>query len=159
MCLCSVLFAVLWMHCSFVDALQFCGCISWLQLNLRLFTSCEVIKDRKTNESLCYAFIEFSSQEECEAAYFKMNNVLIDDRRILVDFSQSVSKMKGVTRCLVQSYCACVAIVSLLISIHCTGGFSTAFAHFSNRGNKNRTLEDDKLRMKKSSDNGYVYLY
>ena len=26
-------------------------------------------------------------------AYYKMNNVLIDDRRIKVDFSQSVSKL------------------------------------------------------------------
>lgn len=32
--------------------------------------------------------------EECENAYFKMDNVLIDDRRIHVDFSQSVSKVK-----------------------------------------------------------------
>lgn len=28
----------------------------------------------------------------CENAYFKMDNVLIDDRRIHVDFSQSVAK-------------------------------------------------------------------
>ncbi|KAI2652391.1 Peptidyl-prolyl cis-trans isomerase-like 4 [Labeo rohita] len=32
--------------------------------------------------------------EDCEKAYFKMDNVLIDDRRIHVDFSQSVSKIK-----------------------------------------------------------------
>ena len=32
--------------------------------------------------------------EDCESAYFKMDNVLIDDRRIHVDFSQSVSKLK-----------------------------------------------------------------
>ena len=31
---------------------------------------------------------------ECENAYFKMDNVLIDDRRIHVDFSQSVAKLK-----------------------------------------------------------------
>ena len=31
--------------------------------------------------------------EDCERAYFKMDNVLIDDRRIHVDFSQSVAKM------------------------------------------------------------------
>jgi hypothetical protein len=31
---------------------------------------------------------------ECENAYFKMDNVLIDDRRIHVDFSQSVAKVK-----------------------------------------------------------------
>ena len=30
----------------------------------------------------------------CASAYFKMDNVLIDDRRIHVDFSQSVSKKK-----------------------------------------------------------------
>lgn len=55
--------------------------------------SCEVIRDRVTGESLCYAFIEFENEEDCENAYFKMDNVLIDDRRIHVDFSQSVSKV------------------------------------------------------------------
>ncbi|KAK1337954.1 hypothetical protein QTO34_001057 [Cnephaeus nilssonii] len=75
--------------------------------------SCEVIRDWKTGESLCYAFIEFekqptagavganpvmfnldSTEEDCEKAFFKMDNVLIDDRRIHVDFSQSVAKVK-----------------------------------------------------------------
>lgn len=56
-------------------------------------SSCEIIRDKKTGDSLCYAFIEFENKEDCEAAYFKMNNVLIDDRRIKVDFSQSVSKL------------------------------------------------------------------
>lgn len=55
--------------------------------------SCEVIRDRKTGDSLQYAFVEFEEQKSCEAAYFKMNNVLIDDRRIHVDFSQSISKV------------------------------------------------------------------
>ncbi|KAG7331794.1 hypothetical protein KOW79_005763 [Hemibagrus wyckioides] len=55
---------------------------------------CEIIRDWKTGESLCYAFIEFEKVEDCEKAYFKMDNVLIDDRRIHVDFSQSVSKIK-----------------------------------------------------------------
>jgi peptidyl-prolyl cis-trans isomerase-like 4 len=55
--------------------------------------SCEVIRDKKTGDSLCYAFIEFDKQEDCESAYFKMDNVLIDDRRIHVDFSQSVAKV------------------------------------------------------------------
>lgn len=54
---------------------------------------CEVIRDRKTGDSLQYAFVEFEDQKSCEAAYFKMDNVLIDDRRIHVDFSQSVSKV------------------------------------------------------------------
>ncbi|KAK6105225.1 Cyclophilin type peptidyl-prolyl cis-trans isomerase/CLD family protein [Brugia pahangi] len=53
---------------------------------------CEVIRDRKTGASLQYAFIEFEEVQSCENAYFKMDNVLIDDRRIHVDFSQSVAK-------------------------------------------------------------------
>ncbi|XP_034017573.1 peptidyl-prolyl cis-trans isomerase-like 4 [Thalassophryne amazonica] len=56
--------------------------------------SCEIIRDWKTGDSLCYAFIEFEKQEDCEKAFFKMDNVLIDDRRIHVDFSQSVAKIR-----------------------------------------------------------------
>ena len=55
---------------------------------------CEVIRDRKTSESLQYAFVEFEDRGSCEKAYFKMDNVLIDDRRIHVDFSQSVSRFQ-----------------------------------------------------------------
>ncbi|XP_015571371.1 peptidyl-prolyl cis-trans isomerase CYP59 [Ricinus communis] len=54
--------------------------------------SAEIIRDFKTGDSLCYAFIEFETKESCEQAYFKMDNALIDDRRIHVDFSQSVAK-------------------------------------------------------------------
>lgn len=57
--------------------------------------SCEVIKDHKTEDSLQYAFIEFEREEDCISAYFKMDNVLIDDRRIHVDFSQSLAKVRG----------------------------------------------------------------
>ncbi|KAI8630054.1 cyclophilin-like protein [Xylariaceae sp. FL1651] len=60
--------------------------------------SCEVIRDKKTGDSLQYAFIEFENKSACEAAYFKMQGVLIDDRRIHVDFSQSVSKLADVWR-------------------------------------------------------------
>lgn len=56
--------------------------------------SCEVIRDKVTNDSLQYAFIEFEEEKSCIDAYFKMKNVLIDDRRIHVDFSQSVSRVK-----------------------------------------------------------------
>lgn len=56
--------------------------------------SCEVIRDKKTGDSLQYAFVEFEERKSCEDAYFKMDNVLIDDRRIHVDFSQSVAKIK-----------------------------------------------------------------
>ncbi|KAJ6015800.1 hypothetical protein N7540_010391 [Penicillium herquei] len=55
--------------------------------------SCEVIRDKRTGDSLQYAFIEFDNQKDCEQAYFKMQGVLIDDHRIHVDFSQSVSKL------------------------------------------------------------------
>lgn len=67
--------------------------------------SCEVIRDRKTNDSLQYAFVEFENPQACEQAYFKMDNVLIDDRRIHVDFSQSVSKYqwKGKGRLTIRS--------------------------------------------------------
>jgi len=54
--------------------------------------TCEIIRDKRTQASLQYAFIEFDTDEACERAYFKMDNVLIDDRRIHVDFSQSVAK-------------------------------------------------------------------
>ena len=53
---------------------------------------CSIVRDSKTGASLCYAFIEYERKEQCEAAYVKMDNVLIDDRRIRVDFSQSVSR-------------------------------------------------------------------
>jgi len=56
--------------------------------------NCEVIRDKKTGDSLQYAFVEFDCPEACERAYFKMDNVLIDDRRIHVDFSQSVSQYR-----------------------------------------------------------------
>lgn len=67
--------------------------------------SCEVIKDAKTGDSLQYAFIEFDQREEAERAYFKMDGVLIDDRRIHVDFSQSVSKLYVTSSCSDLSPC------------------------------------------------------
>ncbi|KAF2006763.1 cyclophilin-like protein [Amniculicola lignicola CBS 123094] len=60
--------------------------------------SCEVIRDKRTGDSLQYAFIEFAEQPDCERAYFKMDNSLIDDSRIHVDFSQSVSKIADTWR-------------------------------------------------------------
>ena len=60
--------------------------------------SAEVIRDKKSGDSLQYAFIEFENQENCEQAYSKMQDVLIDDHRIHVDFSQSVSKLSDVWR-------------------------------------------------------------
>ncbi|KZS94429.1 cyclophilin-like protein [Sistotremastrum niveocremeum HHB9708] len=57
--------------------------------------SCQVIRDKRTGDSLQYAFIEFDKREDAEQAYFKMQNVLIDDRRIWVDFSQSVARLNN----------------------------------------------------------------
>ena len=61
--------------------------------------SCEVIRDKRTRDSLQYAFIEFENQKDCEQAYFKMQGVLIDDHRIHVDFSQSVSENREMEYC------------------------------------------------------------
>lgn len=64
---------------------------------------CTIIRDRKQPDkfhndprgsSLGYSFIEFDKKESCEAAFFKMKNAVIDNRRIHVDFSQSVSLEK-----------------------------------------------------------------
>ncbi len=49
--------------------------------------SCEVIRDWKTGDSLQYSFIEYETESACIDAYTKMDNVLIDERRIHVDFS------------------------------------------------------------------------
>lgn len=52
-----------------------------------------VIRDPDTGASLCYAFVEFETVPAAEAAYRKMDGVLIDDRRVKVDFSQSVARL------------------------------------------------------------------
>lgn len=54
---------------------------------------CDLIRDWKTGQSLQYAFIEFETKQACEEAFYKMDNSLVDARRIHVDFSQSVSKL------------------------------------------------------------------
>merc|ERR1712013_3758 len=54
-------------------------------------TECTVVRDWKTGDSLSYAFVAFERVCDCQRAYTQMENVLIDDRRIHVDFSQSVA--------------------------------------------------------------------
>jgi len=54
--------------------------------------TCEVIRDWKTGDSLQYAFVEFENEDTCILAYSKMDGVLVDERRIKVDFSNSVAK-------------------------------------------------------------------
>ncbi|SCU96785.1 LADA_0H02740g1_1 [Lachancea dasiensis] len=53
----------------------------------------EIVHDKETGASLCYGFIEFADNKSCEMAYFKMEGVLIDDRRVHVDFCQSSKKI------------------------------------------------------------------
>ncbi|RKP02398.1 hypothetical protein CXG81DRAFT_24942 [Caulochytrium protostelioides] len=55
---------------------------------------CDVVRDRATQRSLGYAFIGFADRAAAEAAYLKMDGALVDDRRIRVDFSQSVSRLR-----------------------------------------------------------------
>lgn len=64
-----------------------------LEIIFSRFGECraDVIRDNRTGKSLGYAFVEFQNAEQCERAYYKMDKALVDDRRIRVDFSQSVS--------------------------------------------------------------------
>lgn len=91
---------------------------------------CEVIRDKRTGNSLQYAFIEFADKKSCEDAYFKMDNVLIDDRRIHVDFSQSVSKMRWL-------------------------GKGKGIQHFDDEKSKNSHINSEKLKSSRSRDREY----
>jgi peptidyl-prolyl cis-trans isomerase-like 4 len=82
--------------------------------------SCQVIRDKQTGDSLQYAFIEFDRREDAEQvcfsqsfletlslmhlvasqAYFKMQNVLIDDRRIWVDLYGNDALLEEILRIL-----------------------------------------------------------
>jgi peptidyl-prolyl cis-trans isomerase-like 4 len=52
--------------------------------------ACDIIRDKKTGDSLNYAFIGFSEKKSAEEAYLKMNNALIDDRCVLISLVCSV---------------------------------------------------------------------
>ena len=54
--------------------------------------ACDVMKDQKTGDSLQYGFVEYANRSDCEKAFLGLQNVIVDDRRIKVDFSQSVGK-------------------------------------------------------------------
>ena len=40
---------------------------------------CQIVKDWKTGESLQYGFITFKESKACEEAYFKMQNVVLNN--------------------------------------------------------------------------------
>lgn len=70
--------------------------------NLRIIFSrygrvveCEVKRDARTGDSLQYAFVHFAERASCEEAYRKMQNVMIDGRRIRIDFSQSQGRKRS----------------------------------------------------------------
>lgn len=71
-----------------------------LEIIFSRFGDCkvDVMRDRETGASLCYGFVEYSRREACEKAFFRLNNALVDDRRVRVDFSQSVSKLWNARR-------------------------------------------------------------
>jgi peptidyl-prolyl cis-trans isomerase-like 4 len=71
-----------------------------LEIIFSRFGECraDILRDGTTGASLCYGFVEYSSRAAAEKAYFKLDNCLIDDRRIRVDFSQSVSKLWNARR-------------------------------------------------------------
>lgn len=49
-----------------------------------------IIRDKYTGNSLCYGFIEFSKKAEAEKAYLRLQNAVIDNRKVVIDFCQSV---------------------------------------------------------------------
>ena len=53
--------------------------------------SCQIIRDRKSGSSLQYGFVEFGTVDACNRAFSKMDNVLVDDSRIHVNFCQSIN--------------------------------------------------------------------
>lgn len=58
-------------------------------------SSVEIVRDKESGRSLGYGFIEFDSRASCENAYKGMEGVLIDDKRVHVDFSQSLKNYRG----------------------------------------------------------------
>ena len=51
-------------------------------------TSCKIITDRDTRRSKGFAFVEFSTQEECEKAEEKMNGEEFEGRTLKVNEAQ-----------------------------------------------------------------------
>lgn len=71
-----------------------------LEIIFSRFGECKaaVMRDPATGASLCYGFVEYRGKDQAERAFFKLDNCLIDDRRVRVDFSQSVSKLWNAQR-------------------------------------------------------------
>ncbi|XP_075591101.1 uncharacterized protein LOC142598002 [Dermatophagoides farinae] len=63
-----------------------------------------LIKDPETNESLQYAFIKYVSKKDCEYAFEQLQNAIIDNRQIVVRFSQSVRKSRKNSKNRINSF-------------------------------------------------------
>jgi peptidyl-prolyl cis-trans isomerase-like 4 len=50
----------------------------------------DLIQDKATGNSLCYAFVVFAKASEAEHAFMSVQRAIVDGRPILVDFCQSV---------------------------------------------------------------------
>lgn len=55
-------------------------------------TYVKIIKDRETNKSRWFGFVEFASVEEAAAAKEAMNGSELDGRTLTVDFAQEKSE-------------------------------------------------------------------
>lgn len=67
-------------------------------------------------DSLSYAFIGFDNDQSCEEAYFKMNNAVIDDRRI---------KVRGTARCGLSDHVPFVRWTLARACITCGSSFAS----------------------------------
>ncbi|KAG9395639.1 RNA recognition motif [Carpediemonas membranifera] len=54
--------------------------------------SVDIKKDPDTKESRGFAFIEFETDRDASIAYKKLQTIVVDDRRLHVDFAQSVKR-------------------------------------------------------------------
>jgi peptidyl-prolyl cis-trans isomerase-like 4 len=52
----------------------------------------DLIRDKKTGASLCYAFVVFEKASQAENAFLRVQRAIVDGRPILVDFCQSVRR-------------------------------------------------------------------
>jgi peptidyl-prolyl cis-trans isomerase-like 4 len=88
--------------------------------------ACDIIRDRKTGDSLNYAFIGFDEKKAAEEAYLKMNNALIDDRLVpslvqLHQLAESLPKYGGLQSSRGTEPAQPAAVhncVSLLLGVH-----------------------------------------
>lgn len=55
----------------------------------------DLIRDRKTGDSLCDDFVVFEKATQAESAFLQVPRAVIDGRLVIVDFCQSVKKRRS----------------------------------------------------------------